>query len=106
MLAEHDLALPRRTFLLGAASLAATALGGCQETPPAQQPPGDASTADKTAPDRRRLGSLEVSSLGLGCQNVSRTYQATVPNRPRSTTRGRIATILLTRTPAMQPSPP
>jgi aryl-alcohol dehydrogenase-like predicted oxidoreductase len=31
---------------------------------------------------RRRLGSLEVSSVGLGVQNMSRTYQTTIPNRP------------------------
>lgn len=31
---------------------------------------------------RRRLGGLEVSSLGLGVQNMSRTYQTTVPSRP------------------------
>ena len=31
---------------------------------------------------RRRLGKLEVSSLGLGVQNMSRTYQTTVPYRP------------------------
>lgn len=31
---------------------------------------------------RRKLGSLEVSSIGLGAQNMSRTYQTTVPSRP------------------------
>jgi aryl-alcohol dehydrogenase-like predicted oxidoreductase len=31
---------------------------------------------------RRRLGALEVSSVGLGVQNMSRTYQTTVPSRP------------------------
>lgn len=31
---------------------------------------------------RRRLGSLEVSSVGLGVQNMSRTYQTTIPTRP------------------------
>lgn len=31
---------------------------------------------------RRKLGSLEVSSVGLGVQNMSRTYQTTVPYRP------------------------
>nr|WP_198133831.1 aldo/keto reductase [Anaeromyxobacter dehalogenans] len=30
---------------------------------------------------RRRLGSLEVSSVGLGVQNMSRTYQTTIPTR-------------------------
>ena len=31
---------------------------------------------------RRRLGRLEVSSIGLGVQNMSRTYQTTIPSRP------------------------
>jgi aryl-alcohol dehydrogenase-like predicted oxidoreductase len=31
---------------------------------------------------RRRLGRLEVSGVGLGVQNMSRTYQTTVPSRP------------------------
>lgn len=35
------------------------------------------------APDKRKLGGkLEVSSIGLGVQNMSRTYQTTVPSRP------------------------
>jgi aryl-alcohol dehydrogenase-like predicted oxidoreductase len=33
-------------------------------------------------PGRRRLGRLEVSGVGLGVQNMSRTYQTTVPYRP------------------------
>ena len=31
---------------------------------------------------RRRLGTLDVSSVGLGVQNMSRTYQTTIPSRP------------------------
>lgn len=31
---------------------------------------------------RRKLGSLEVSSVGLGVQNMHRTYQTTIPGRP------------------------
>src|SRR5271166_30178 len=34
------------------------------------------------AGERRRLGDLEVSSIGLGVQNMSRTYQTTIPTRP------------------------
>jgi aryl-alcohol dehydrogenase-like predicted oxidoreductase len=34
-----------------------------------------------TLEDRRRLGSLEVSSIGIGVQNMSRTYQTTIPTR-------------------------
>lgn len=42
--------------------------------------------ADSIAPNaksgRRKLGTLEVSSIGLGVQNMSRTYQTTIPSRP------------------------
>jgi aryl-alcohol dehydrogenase-like predicted oxidoreductase len=31
---------------------------------------------------RRKLGTLEVSSVGLGVQNMPRTYQTTIPSRP------------------------
>ena len=35
------------------------------------------------APGQRKLGgSLEVSSIGIGVQNMSRNYQTTVPSRP------------------------
>ena len=46
------------------------------------------STADekekntKSKVGKRKLGSsLEVSSIGIGVQNMSRTYQTTIPNR-------------------------
>lgn len=40
-------------------------------------------TLVNTAPGRRKLGGkLEVSSIGLGVQNMSRTYQTTIPYRP------------------------
>jgi aryl-alcohol dehydrogenase-like predicted oxidoreductase len=32
-------------------------------------------------PGRRKLGTLEVSSVGIGVQNMSRTYQTTIPTR-------------------------
>ena len=41
---------------------------------------GLASFAQTSA--RRKLGQLEVSSIGLGVQNMARTYQTTVPARP------------------------
>lgn len=45
-----------------------------------------ASNAEAASPSasiaRRRLGPLEVSSVGLGVQNMSRTYQTTIPSRP------------------------
>lgn len=35
-----------------------------------------------TASRRRKLGTLEVSNIGLGVQNMHRTYQTTIPSRP------------------------
>nr|WP_211482185.1 aldo/keto reductase [Azotobacter beijerinckii] len=44
---------------------------------------GNARQAPATAlVGRRKIGSLEVSSVGLGVQNMSRTYQTTIPSRP------------------------
>ncbi len=39
------------------------------------------STSNSTLSGRRKLGKLEVSSVGLGVQNMSRTYQTTIPLR-------------------------
>ena len=38
--------------------------------------------SESARPGRRRLGALEVSSIGLGVQNMTRTYQTTIPSRP------------------------
>lgn len=44
--------------------------------------PARANTTPQVSPGPgRRLGKLEVSSIGLGVQNMSRTYQTTVPTR-------------------------
>jgi aryl-alcohol dehydrogenase-like predicted oxidoreductase len=75
-------AMGRRSFLASMGALAAaplvggTAIGAFAQAPaspgqPATEPLG-----------RRRLGSLEVSSVGLGVQNMSRKYETTVPYRP------------------------
>ena len=43
---------------------------------------GSSSTQSTTIRGRRKLGgSLEVSSIGIGVQNMSRTYQTTIPTR-------------------------
>ena len=41
----------------------------------------DAALSPAKISGRRKLGSLEVSSIGLGVQNMSRTYQTTIPTR-------------------------
>jgi aryl-alcohol dehydrogenase-like predicted oxidoreductase len=58
--------------LAGGAVLAA---GGAA----AQAPAG---AAAPRVTDRRRLGALEVSAIGIGVQNMSRTFQTTIPSRP------------------------
>lgn len=74
--------LGRRQVLGAGVALAATSLmpqgiaraqgkgGACDNTPPRP-----------TLNARRKLGTLEVSSVGLGVQNMSRTYQTTIPTR-------------------------
>ncbi|WP_197984147.1 MULTISPECIES: aldo/keto reductase [unclassified Pseudomonas] len=42
---------------------------------------GDTRVGSQPTLGRRKLGSLEVSSIGLGVQNMSRNYQTTVPSR-------------------------
>ncbi len=66
----------RRGFLTSAGALVALPL--VSGTASAQQASGSSSPS----PTRRKLGTLEVSSVGLGVQNMSRTYQTTVPSRP------------------------
>lgn len=43
--------------------------------------PTTSAAASTSAIGRRKLGTLEVSSVGLGVQNMSRTYQQTIPTR-------------------------
>jgi len=62
----------RRGFIAAAASLAAVPLAGHAQAPAAAMP---------TVAGRRKLGKLEVSSIGIGAQNMSRTYQTLVPTR-------------------------
>jgi aryl-alcohol dehydrogenase-like predicted oxidoreductase len=70
----------RRGFLLAAGSLAASPLVGHAA---GQAAPRAAAAGTAPALDgRRKLGKLEVSSIGLGVQNMSRTYQTTIPSRP------------------------
>ena len=47
-----------------------------------QEAPKEPNLFTSAKPSRRKLGTLEVSSIGLGVQNMSRTYQTTVPSRP------------------------
>jgi len=71
----------RRSFLLAAGSLAATPLLGGTPANVLARTAASSSAASAASMGRRRLGPLEVSSLGLGVQNMSRTYQTTIPSR-------------------------
>ena len=72
----------RRSFLRSAGALAATPLlGGIAVPSRARAAAPDAPTAPATM-GRRKLGKLEVSSVGIGVQNMSRKYETTVPYRP------------------------
>ena len=65
-----------RRSLIGAAGvgLAAASLGAAGTA-------AAASPAARPVGTRRKLGTLEVSSIGLGVQNMHRTYQTTIPDR-------------------------
>lgn len=73
--------IDRRGFLgLGLGLTAAAATGAL--LPGAASAGAQVPQASPSPPGRRRLGSLEVSALGLGVQNMSRKYETTVPYRP------------------------
>lgn len=71
----------RRSILAAGGALAAapllggTGAVGAQTTSTPQSP-------SATVKGRRRLGTLEVSSIGIGVQNMMRTFQTTIPSRP------------------------
>ncbi len=72
----------RRSFLQSAGALAtAPLLGGVATRAFAQTPARNRPAAPATI-GRRKLGKLEVSSVGIGVQNMSRKYETTVPYRP------------------------
>ena len=80
---SHDIG--RRCFLRSAGALtgalaATPILGGIASG--AVAPSTGAGATPAPAPDRRRLGTLEVSSIGIGVQNMHRRYDTTVPHRP------------------------
>jgi len=66
--------LDRRSFLRAAGAVAASAIGGGSAL--AQAP------AAHLVNGQRKLGKLEVSSVGLGCQDMTGTFYATAPRRP------------------------
>src|SRR5512142_48502 len=79
---ERDNRIARRTFLqFGGALAAAPLLGGLAGRANTQTTSSNGTPAAQ-AIGRRRLGRLEVSTIGLGVQNMRRKYETTVPYRP------------------------
>jgi len=72
----------RRSFLRSAGALAAAPLLGGAATEALAQTAVSSRPPAPVPIGRRRLGRLEVSSIGLGVQNMSRKYETTVPYRP------------------------
>ena len=79
MTAVRTQAIGRRSLLQGASALAATSVLGTMTTQAHAQENG---TPVAGALERRMLGPLEVTSIGLGVQNMSRKYDTTTPYRP------------------------
>jgi len=82
MTTERSEEMGRRSFLLSAAGLAATPLLAGAATQAFAQPAASSPPPAPATIGRRRLGKLEVSSVGLGVQNMSRKYETSVPYRP------------------------
>ena len=71
----------RRNVLKSGIVLAGGSLfTSCNATGKSQNAEGISSKSQVTS--RRKLGTLEVSSIGLGVQNMSRKYETTIPSRP------------------------
>jgi aryl-alcohol dehydrogenase-like predicted oxidoreductase len=79
-MSEHRQGLNRRGLLRAGGALAlGQMLGGTAAI--AAPPAAGALPAATHASGRRKLGTLEVSTIGIGVQNMSRTFQTTIPNR-------------------------
>jgi aryl-alcohol dehydrogenase-like predicted oxidoreductase len=82
-MSKGDNNIGRRSFLQSAGALAAVPLvGGLAAPACAPAAVAGGIPAPAAAPGRRRIGKLEVSSVGLGVQNMARKYETTVPYRP------------------------
>jgi aryl-alcohol dehydrogenase-like predicted oxidoreductase len=73
--------LDRRSFLRASGIIAASTVAGSLSLPAIAQQGGPA-PAEPLVIGRRKLGQLEVSSAGLGCQDITGTFYATAPKRP------------------------
>lgn len=82
MTIEKSASFSRRSLIGAAGGIAAAPLlGTAAFSAQATEAAGAGKGAAPTIVGRRRLGTLDVSSIGLGVQNMSRTYQTTIPTR-------------------------
>ena len=79
---KRDVTIGRRALLGAVGGLAAAPLLGATATPAFAQTTGSGRAAGPVVSGRRRLGKLEVSSVGIGVQNNSRKYTTETPYRP------------------------
>ncbi len=78
---KADSGFSRRNLLKTGLILTGGSLMGCATGAQTKQTSQNASP--NTVQGQRKLGgTLEVSSVGIGVQNMSRTYQTTIPSRP------------------------
>lgn len=79
-------ALARRELLTagvaGAAAVMLSSVGATAQTPVASPATAPSRSVQPGSLPRRKLGSLEVSAIGLGVQNMHRKYTTEVPYRP------------------------
>lgn len=74
-----------KTALTGSGLASLPLLGFGSQKQPEKYNRGHLSSQSATVNDTRKLGELEVSSIGLGVQNMHRRYETTVPYRPEMT---------------------
>jgi aryl-alcohol dehydrogenase-like predicted oxidoreductase len=81
MTADSTMKMSRRSLLGVAGGLAAVPLLAASAAPVLAQSGGATPAAGASPLGTRTLGTLEVSSIGLGVQNMHRTYQTIIPPR-------------------------
>lgn len=82
MASKSGLRMGRRGFLGAVGGMAAAPVMMAAATEANAQSTSAGAALPSGSIGRRRLGTLEVSSVGLGVQNMARTYQTTIPSRP------------------------
>jgi aryl-alcohol dehydrogenase-like predicted oxidoreductase len=87
---ERSLSLDRRSFLRTTALVAAATMSSGLSFPAIARA-SSPTPAKPHVTGRRKLGNLEVSNVGLGCQDFTGTFYATHPNRADMITLARTA---------------